>query len=219
MTNMAQGREPLHIPEVVTLNYAKEVLAKDWKQFEKLNLTPLIVEFNLLLADIKEVNETVYQHLLQDPAAARHHQNYPGGLLEHKFKFAAWLYLRSKREGPMALNIMALDVVRLAVFHDFCKIALYDLVRTEFDKMGEMHFTYSYDKDKYQHHAIESIRRVEALGYKLSDIERICILLHMAGGWWNLEDELALTEKDFSTAAHNLKLISAVQWADMKACE
>ena len=62
------------------------------------------------------------------------------------------------------------------------------------------------------------VQRCEQLGITLSDKERVCILLHMAGGWWNAEDEGALSGKDREWVARNLRTIAAVQWADMKAC-
>lgn len=163
--------------------------------------------FEMFLDDLKEKSPIVLKHFLQDPAAKAHHQNYEGGLLEHSFKFAAWLYGRIL---TFKSGLTVKEVIRIAVFHDFCKLGLYK-------KQPDGHYTY--DKEKYKHHALESIKRAEFLGYELSQAERVCILLHMAGGWWNAEDEAALTENDKVFIANNFKLISASQWADMRACE
>ena len=102
------------------------------------------------------------------------------------------------------------NVVKIAVCHDLCKVDLYKL-----SEDGK----YSYEYEKYKHHAKESVRRAEILGIELNQLERICILLHMAGGWWNDEDEEELNESDRKLIGENIRLISAVQWADMKACE
>ena len=40
----------------------------------------------------------------------------------------------------------------------------------------------------------------------------------MSGGWWNTEDEEELSKSDRELIGYNIGLISAVQWADMKAC-
>ena len=170
--------------------------------------TAVAKEFVKLYEQIEDKYPNVLYHLLFDPAAKTHHQNYEGGLTEHNFKFACYLYGRVLTMYPGTNPIE--NVVRVAVCHDLCKIDLYKL-----GKNGK----YSYDYEKYKHHAKESVRRANILGVELNQLERICVLLHMAGGWWNDEDEEELNESDRRLIGENIKLISAVQWADMKACE
>lgn len=165
-------------------------------------------EFVKLYEQIEDKHPSILYHLLSDPAAKTHHQNYEGGLTEHNFKFACYLYGRVLTMYPGANPVE--NVVKIAVCHDLCKIDLY--------KLGE-DGKYSYDYEKYKHHAKESVRRSKILGVELNPLERICILLHMAGGWWNDEDEAELSESDKKLIGDNIRLISAVQWSDMKACE
>lgn len=164
-------------------------------------------EFQKLLDDLKQRNWDYYDEYMSAPAAKSHHQNYYRGLVEHSGKFAMWLYGRSLRGD---IDITLQECARIGFLHDFCKLFLY-----ESDGVGG----YDIDYSIYDHHAKRSIELAEELGYKLSQKEKICILLHMAGGWWNQEDEDLLTEDDRRQIARNIRLISAVQWADMKACE
>ena len=163
-------------------------------------------EFLKLLENLRHKNETYYKEYVSAPAARTHHQNYPKGLLEHSGKFAMWLYGRSLR-GDIKITLE--ECVRIGFFHDFCKMFLYQPKGEGYDCNSEL----------YSHHAKRSIELAEELGYKLSQKERICILLHMAGGWWNDEDEKTLTAADHTFISKNIRLISAVQWADMKACD
>jgi hypothetical protein len=165
-------------------------------------------EFVKLYEQIEDKSSSVVYHLLTDPAAKSHHQNYEGGLTEHNFKFACYLY---GRVLTMCSDVNPVEsVVKIAVCHDLCKINLYKL-----GKDGK----YSYNYEEYKHHAKESVRRAKTLGIELNQLERICVLLHMAGGWWNDEDEVELSNPDREIVGNNIRLISAVQWADMKACE
>ena len=170
--------------------------------------TAVAKEFVKLYEQIEDKHHSVLYHLLFDPAAKTHHQNYEGGLTEHNFKFACYLYGRVLTMYP-GTNLIE-NVVKIAVCHDLCKVDLYKVCED-----GK----YSYDYEKYKHHAKESVRRAEILGIELNQLERICILLHMAGGWWNDEDEAELSKSDRELISENIRLISAVQWADMKACE
>lgn len=142
------------------------------------------------------------------PASASHHQNYEGGLLEHCYIMGLWLYSRSVEcGGPIDLTID--ECARIALYHDLCKVGLYT--------RGKDGIWYC-DSEMYEHHALLSVQRCEELGIILSQKERICILLHMAGAWWKAEDEEALTAGDRKWLANHFGIVSAVQWADMKAC-
>lgn len=163
--------------------------------------------FDHIMTQIGNRYPGVLRYLLTDPAAKSHHQNYEGGLTEHNFKFACWLYARVVNTD---MDLMVDEVCRIAIFHDLCKVKLYQL-----GEDGKYH----YDYEEYKHHSCESIRRLSKMGIELSQKERVCILLHMAGGWWNDEDEAELSESDREFVGNNIRLISAVQWADMKACE
>ena len=168
----------------------------------------LTYAFDNIMSQIGDRYPSVLRHLLTDPAAKTHHQNYVGGLTEHNFKFACYLYGRVLKLYPDTNSVES--VVKIAVCHDLCKVNLY--------KLGD-DGKYSCDYEEYKHHAKESVRRTDVLGIKLTNIERICVLLHMAGGWWNDEDEAELSKSDRDIIGDNIRLISAVQWADMKACE
>ena len=170
--------------------------------------TAVAKEFVKLYEQIEDQHPGVVYHLLIDSAAKTHHQNYEGGLTEHNFKFACYLYGRILMMCPGTNPVES--VVKIAVCHDLCKVNLYKL-----GKDGK----YSYNYEEYKHHAKESIRRANILCIELNQLERICVLLHMAGGWWNDEDEAELNESDRELIGNNIRLISAVQWADMKACE
>lgn len=167
----------------------------------------LTYAFDNIMSQIGNRHPSVLRYLLTDPAAKSHHQNYPGGLTEHNFKLACWLYARVIKAK---LDLTAEETCRIAIFHDLCKVKLY--------KLGE-DGKYSYDYEEYKHHSCESVRRLSKMGIELCQRERVCILLHMAGGWWNDEDEAELSESDREFVGNNIRLISAVQWADMKACE
>jgi len=140
------------------------------------------------------------------PAAKAHHQNYEGGLIEHSFKLACYLYSRVLKIGGFTVD----QVARVAMCHDFCKIGLYQL---------QSDGNYTYDKEKIKHHGLASVAYADLMSIALSQGERICVLLHMAGGWWNAEDENDLSLADRLWIGQNIQLLSAVQWADMKACE
>lgn len=169
--------------------------------------TTVAKEFVKLYEQIEDKYPSVVYHLLMDPASKANHQNYEGGLTEHNFKFSCYLYGRVLKIYP-GTNLIE-SVIKIAVCHDLCKVNLYKL-----GKDGK----YSYDREEYEHHAKESVRRSKILGIKLDQLERICVLLHMSGGWWNIEDEEELSESDRALIGDNIGLISAVQWADMKAC-
>jgi hypothetical protein len=165
-------------------------------------------EFVKLYEQIEDKYPSVLYHLLTDPAAKTHHQNYEGGLTEHNFKFACYLYSRALAIYPNT-NLIE-SVVKIAVCHDLCKVNLY--------KLGS-DGKYSYNYKEYEHHAKESVRRAKILGIELSQLERVCVLLHMDGGFWDHEVEAELSDSDRELLCNNIRFISAVQWADMKACE
>ena len=166
-------------------------------------------EFQKLLDDLKTRSLEHYNEYINAPAAMSHHQNYRKGLLEHSGKFAMWLYSRAVNKNGY-VNLTLEECVKIGFLHDFCKLFLYSL-----NENGK----YSCDSSLYQHHGKLSVNIAKDLGYKLSQKEKICILLHMAGGWWNQEDEEALAKTDREWIGENIKILSAVQWADMKACE
>ena len=144
------------------------------------------------------------------PASAKYHQNYAGGLYEHCHMVGEYLYSRSNEVTTYAaIELTVGECARIALFHDLCKVGLYT-------KGADG--AYHSDKELYKHHALLSVQRCEELGIMLSQKERVCILLHMAGGFCNPEDEAALTESDREWLANNFRVVSAVQWADMKAC-
>ena len=151
--------------------------------------TAVAKEFVKLYEQIEDKYPSVVYHLLIDPAAKTHHQNYEGGLTEHNFKFACYMYAKLIEEFNVAKSINILtSVVKVAVLHDLCKVCLY--------KWNETTKSFDYDYEKYKHHAITSLDRAQtALEIKLKQIERICILLHM-GPWANEEDYCAITEED-----------------------
>ena len=163
-------------------------------------------EFQKLLDDLKHYDYYLYEEYMRAPAAKSHHQNYPKGLLEHSGKLSMWLYKRAIEEGLFTLE----ECAKIGFLHDFCKLYLY-----EPDGKGN----YKVDPYLCLHHAKRSIELAEGTGFELSQKEKICILLHMAGGYWNVEDEAMLTPDDKLWIIENLQTISAVQWADMKACE
>ena len=168
--------------------------------------TAVAKEFTKLYEQIGDKYSLVLYHLLTDPASKANHQNYVGGLTEHNFKFACYLYGRVLKMYPDT-NLIE-SVVKIAVCHDLCKVGLYKLGKND---------KYSYNPEEYKHHAKESISRAKILGIELNQLERICVLLHMTGGWWNDEDEAELSESDRDLIGNNIRLISAVQWADMEA--
>lgn len=146
-------------------------------------------EFVKLYEQIGDKYNSVLYHLLVDPAAKTHHQNYEGGLTEHNFKFACYMYAKLIEKFKVANKANVLTgVVKIAVLHDLCKVGLY--------KWNKSTKSYDYDYEKYKHHAATSLDRAQTtLGIELKQIERICILLHM-GPWANTEDYCQLTEED-----------------------
>lgn len=154
----------------------------------------------------------VLKAYFEAPAASKHHQNYTGGLVEHSCKLASELFKRTA-EGGATRNIIALtpkECVVIGALHDLCKVGLYTL-----NEDG----SYSTNKELYPHHALRSVELCAEYGIELNQTERVCILLHMAGAWWNQEDVDALTESDREWLLNHFDIVSAVQWADMKACE
>lgn len=161
---------------------------------------------------IKSLPEDVQAAYRSAPAAAKHHQNYIGGLYEHSLKLAEILFNRTT-EGGATHHIIDLSVdecAKIGALHDLCKINLYTM---------NVDGTYSTDKNLYPHHGTLSVKMCKDFGIKLSQVEKICILLHMAGAWWNKEDTDALSIKDRKWISKHFDIIAAVQWADMKACE
>lgn len=197
-------------------------------------------EFVKLYEQIENKYPSVLRRLLIDPAAKTHHQNYVGGLTEHNFKFACFLYAKLIEKFKVAENTDVLtSVVKIAVLHDLCKVGLY--------KWNDATKTYDYDVEKYKHHATVSLDRAQVLKIDLKQIERICILLHM-GPWANAEDYCQLTDEDalflgeeaadfqqiknwnnrddfdsmlkqigWNTVAGRIVLMA--HWADMQACK
>ena len=145
---------------------------------------------------------------LASPASSRFHQNYAGGLLEHCWAMGLWLYSRTLVCGG-SVNLTVEECARIALFHDLCKVGLYTIGADG---------AYHSDKEMYKHHAALSIQRCQEFGITLSQTEKVAILLHMAGAWWNTEDEDLLTDSDREWIARRFDVLSAVQWSDMKAC-
>ena len=143
------------------------------------------------------------------PASSKYHQNYAGGLLEHCLAMGQWLYSRSLSCGG-SINLTVDECARIALFHDLCKVGLY--------RLGEDGAYVVSDPEMHKHHASLSIQRCKEFGIKLSKTERISILLHMAGAWWNAEDVAKLTILDRWWISRHFDILAAIQWADMKAC-
>ena len=165
-------------------------------------------EFRKQLDEMQARDKALWVEFIMAPAARSHHQNYKRGLLEHSGKFAMWLWGRVL--GCKRIQLTLQECVKIALLHDICKLYLYK-------ENGRGY--YDCDPQLYPHHAKRSLELAKQMGYELSQKERICILLHMAGGWWNDEDEDLLTTNDRKWIGENITLVSAVQWADMKACE
>ena len=166
-------------------------------------------EMNLAFFD----NDVEAMAMVEAPAAKSHHQNYPGGLLEHSLKLCKFLFSRTVEGGARPENAIALtarQVAQIGMFRDLCKLHLYQ---------KQADGTYAYDRELIGHHAKLSVQIARNLVGRLDPQVEICILLHMAGGFWNNEDEAALTDTDRKWLTNNLRTVSAVQWADMKACE
>lgn len=181
-------------------NFTEESLAKHNARFEAFVLAANKA-FGLLPKEFADL-------YLAAPASSRFHQNYAGGLLEHCTAMGIWLYSRTIECGG-SVDLTVDECARIALFHDLCKVGLYSL-----GKDGVYHS----DPEMYKHHALLSVQKCEEFGIFLSQKERVSILLHMAGAWWNPEDETALTVSDREWISNNFGILAAVQWADMKAC-
>ena len=158
----------------------------------------------------KEQHPKFLRMLIASPASKGHHQNYEGGLMEHCYLFAAYLYSRTNEggyNGTVPLSLSVIDCFEIALFHDFCKVGLYKKTADG----------YEYNPAVVKHHAKLSIEYAEKLGYMISPKVKTCIALHMSS-WWNKEDENLLDDDDRVWASNHLADIAAVQWADMKAC-
>ena len=158
-------------------------------------------------------NDVEAMAMVEAPAAKSHHQNYPGGLLEHSLKLCKFLFSRTIEGGARPENAIVLTVRQVAqvgLFHDLCKLHLYQ---------KQADGTYAYDRNLLGHHAKLSVQIAHNLIGHLDPQVEICILLHMAGGFWNNEDYEELNDPMLIWAIRNLRTVSAVQWADMKACE
>ena len=125
-------------------------------------------------------------------------------MLEHSVKLGEALYERTQK----GINLTVEECARIALYHDLCKVGLYITYGN----------SYRCDKELYPHHGLLSVQRCEEFGIELSQTERVAILLHMAGAWWNPEDVTALTDDDRLWISKNFDILAAVQWADMKAC-
>ena len=154
----------------------------------------------------------VWAAFATSPASTRWHGAYSGGLLEHSVALCYYLFTRTLSGGARPEQTVFLSteqVVEIGMFHDLCKVGLYHQTETG----------YAYNEGIVQHHALRSLGMAEdMLNEELPSWLRVSILLHMAGGFWNMEDEAALTNADRDWLAENLSTVSAVQWADMKAC-
>lgn len=159
-------------------------------------------EFIRILGDLILQKPEFSKKYVTAPAARSHHQNYESGLLEHSYKLALWLSMRAEICGLTAEN-----VAKIAFAHDLCKAETYFF---NFD--GVINF----DSELIKRHASLSVEIAEALGMELSEKERTCIYLHMAGAWYLPEDKANVTPNQI---AQYFDAISATQWADMKACE
>lgn len=181
-----------------------KTLAKLVKSVLKTNIEIMV---EAIETAISEISEIAVEFMLA-PASTKYHQNYAGGLFEHSVLMATWLFSRTATCGG-PLDLTARQCARIGIFHDLCKVGLYTM-----NPDG----TWGKDDEISQHHSKRSLEILENLHVSLDDVERIGIILHMAGGWWNEEDENLLSEEDRDWLKYNLQFISAVQWADMKAC-
>lgn len=158
-------------------------------------------EFIRILGDLILQKPEFSKKYITAPAARSHHQNYEAGLLEHSYKLALWLSMRAE-----AVGLTAYDCAAIAFAHDLCKVESYWFTNDQIN----------FDQELIKRHASYSVEIAEKLGMELTEVQKVCIYLHMAGAWYLPEDKANVTPQQINKY---FDAICATQWADMKACE
>lgn len=162
-----------------------------------------------LLAQIEKADPELYKKYITNPASTRFHGINEGDLFNHSFNVCFCLLEWMHQHKNAGLTIE--DCIKVGMLHDLCKAELYYK-----DENGK----YKYDKTKGNHHALLSVKLIKKLGIKLNLKQKVLILLHMSS-WHNNEDvkALHLLGRLWLISTKNIKLLQAVNWADMKAVQ
>lgn len=163
-----------------------------------------------LLCRFERENHELYEKYKTAPASTRYHGAYAGGLFDHSFNvcFNLLEWINQNKNTGLTPD----DCILVGMLHDLCKAETY--YKTEDGK-------YTYDKTKVRSHAKFSVELIKSLKFKLNSKQRVLILLHMSS-WHKPEDVKAMTLKDkfwLKSSIKHIRLLQAVNWADMKATQ
>lgn len=170
----------------------------------------LVNRISSMIQCLEYIDKDFYDKYIIAPASTKFHGVYDGGLVDHSVNVVVSLLEWRCAHKDAGLTVE--DCILIGLLHDLCKVELY--TKNENGK-------YTYDKELAKHHAKESIRIItKKLNVKLTRQQRVLILLHMSG-WQNKEDEKALSFLDrlWLASIKHIKLLQAVNWADMKATQ
>ena len=147
-----------------------------------------------------------------DPASAKYHNAFYGGLLDHTMNVYQLLNdsmetYNLKKQGSNRSIIVS------SLFHDFCKIGNYKTTaawRKDASNKWESYAGYGYNEDTFpMGHGEKSVAMIDRL-IQLSDEEMLAIRWHSGA----FEDG---TKLDFVRAAVNRPLVSMLHTADLNA--
>lgn len=118
------------------------------------------------------VNTLITNGFLTAPASTKYHGNYEGGLFDHSLNVTRALLLMTENNDLKWGDERSPFVV--GIIHDLCKIDQYMPV------LGAEKDEYTFNDDPViKGHGVKSVIYAQAMGIRLSDEERACIIYHM----------------------------------------
>lgn len=161
----------------------------------------------------------------EQPASARNHFNFPGGLARHSLNVydmamkirGSLIELRPDAEAALAPESVALA----ALLHDICKADIYRLVtRKQRNEIGVWEDVKAYEVD-YSNlpvgHGEKSVMMLLRAGLDLEDDELLAIRWHMAP--YDLPVQSIEMDKSFRKAQEKTPLVALIHTADTLAAQ
>lgn len=159
------------------------------------------------------------------PASARNHFNFPGGLAQHSLNVydmamklrTSVIEARPDKEPYLAPESIAIA----ALLHDVCKADIYRRTRRKVkNEVGQWEDVEGYDVDYSAlpvGHGEKSVMMLLRAGLDLEDDELMAIRWHM--GPWDLPAQSIEMDKSFRTANKKSPLVPLIYTADTLAAQ
>ena len=159
------------------------------------------------------VNKLIYDGFLKAPASTKYHSNYPGGLFDHSVNVAQTLHnltLNNALKWSSSASDRSPWVIGL--LHDLCKIDQYRTTYIEDPVTHDVDIHIEWNNNPIiKGHGMKSVIYAQAIGARLSEEERACIIYHM-GAFTDAKEW-----GDYTQAVHRFPNVLWTHHADMIA--